>query len=409
MKRKRNILLIMLLCAIPSVVQANAGTPLMWAGTFHLLFGNLLIGLLEGIILAKVFGLPKRKCISLLILANYLSAWLGGFIIAKSISYNLPMGLHTAWSLLGLMVIITYLCTLLLEFPFVAFAFRGDPSWLRKSIIGSLLIQTVSYSILFGWYWLASGTTLYTNTEVVDISSISLPEKIFVYFISADDGDVYAGSLKHRQWQKIFDLNSTHRNDRLLIRPSSQDKKSWDLIARLEVPDRQKPKLVTIRKQISSVGAPAWRDINSNSSQYSGSWFNFGKVPKLGDAESSSWEFWSGFWPIEGFHGIESNSGKEISFSLETPFVAWAVRNATHLPTDKILLQLGYDQICVYDPERQQIALLTNGRGPVAVVAKDSLDKIIDRLDSSTAKLGLIKADCNIRIRKWWSISDLNR
>ena len=72
---KRNILTIMLLCAIPSVVHANAGTPLMWAGMFHLIFGNLLIGIFEGILLAKIFHLSKLKCIGLLILANYFSAW----------------------------------------------------------------------------------------------------------------------------------------------------------------------------------------------------------------------------------------------------------------------------------------------------------------------------------------------
>jgi hypothetical protein len=49
----------------------------------------------------------------------------------------------------------------------------------------------------------------------------------------------------------------------------------------------------------------------------------------------------------------------------------WYVRNATHLPTDKILLQLAKDQICIYDPEKEQIAFLAKGRGPIAVMEKD--------------------------------------
>jgi hypothetical protein len=92
----------------------------------------------------------------------------------------------------------------------------------------------------------------------------------------------------------------------------------------------------------------------------------------LGDAQSSSWEFWSGFWPIEGLRGTQANSEKRVHFSLETPFVAWSVRNATHLPTDKVLLQLGDEQICVYDPETKKIALLTRGRGPIAVMENTS-------------------------------------
>ena len=34
--------------ALPMVAMANAGTPLMWAGMLHLLFGNALIGIFEG-------------------------------------------------------------------------------------------------------------------------------------------------------------------------------------------------------------------------------------------------------------------------------------------------------------------------------------------------------------------------
>jgi hypothetical protein len=58
---KRNMAAFLLLLALPSAAQANTGTPLMWAGLFHL------------------------------------------------------------------MVAVTYVLTLILEFPFVAFAFRHDP------------------------------------------------------------------------------------------------------------------------------------------------------------------------------------------------------------------------------------------------------------------------------------------
>jgi len=372
MKRKRNILTSLLLLAIPSIAQANAGTPLMWAGMLHLVFGNLIIGIAEGILLAKFFSLRTGKCIGLMILANYLSAWLGGLIIANGIAKALPMGLYTAWPLLWLMVLVTYLLTLFLEFPFVALAFRGDSMWRLKSVRASLFVQSISYAALFGWYWLASGTSLYTKTEVVELSSISLPEKVLVYFISGNDGDVYEGALRKANWKKICDLNSSRRNDRLFVKPSDTQTNSWDLMARLETDEHRKPKIVTVEERFAVVAAPSWRSTNTDPPQYEGSWFNFGQVPKLGDAQSSSWEFWSGFWPIEGLRGAQTNSGQRVHFSLETPFVSWSVRNATHLPTDKVLLQLGDDQICVYDPKTKQIALLTQGRGPIAVMENES-------------------------------------
>ncbi len=64
-----------LLC--PICARADVGTPLVWGSTFHLLLGNTLIGLFEGWLLARVFHLPQRRCVWLMIPANYLSAWIG--------------------------------------------------------------------------------------------------------------------------------------------------------------------------------------------------------------------------------------------------------------------------------------------------------------------------------------------
>ena len=71
----------LVLIALPSVAQANAGTPLMWAGMLHLFIGNAFIGLLEGILLIKLFKAPKMKAVGLMILANYFSAWIGGLFL----------------------------------------------------------------------------------------------------------------------------------------------------------------------------------------------------------------------------------------------------------------------------------------------------------------------------------------
>ena len=39
--------------ALPLAAEANAGTPLMWSTTVHLVFGNLLIGVAEGLMFAE--------------------------------------------------------------------------------------------------------------------------------------------------------------------------------------------------------------------------------------------------------------------------------------------------------------------------------------------------------------------
>jgi len=365
----------LLLLVLPSLAQANMGTPLMWAGALHLVFGNLIIGLIEGLLLAKVFGRSTRKCVGLLILANYFSAWLGTFLI-QPMAHSLPMDLRSAWPLFWLMVAVTYALTLVLEFPFVALAFRGDPSWRRKSIRGSFLIQTVSYAILFGWYSLASSATLYTRTDVVEISAMSLPESVLVYFISVDDGSVYGGSLRERQWRRVFDPPSQHQIDCLLIRRSPQNANTWDLVARPETKDYlgpdfrpRKPDLITLEEGLAAAAVPSWRGMNPD--RPGGEWPNhFGQAPKLGDAQSSSWEFQVAIYAEKGLRGADAASKRAVSLSFATPYMMWHIMNATHLPTDKVLLQLGDDQICVYDPIKNQIALLARGRGPIAVMDK---------------------------------------
>jgi hypothetical protein len=366
-KNKKLISTVLLLIGMISMAQADVGTPLMWAGMLHLLIGNFFIGILEGLLLAIIFKLPKMKAMGILILANHFSAWVGSFVCAAIINH-ISINLGNAWTVFWLMVLFTYILTLFIEFPFVLFLFRRDTQWRRKSIQGSLIIQTASYVLLFGWYWLASGTSLYTNNHVVTIASMTLPKNVSVYYIATDDGDVYKISLSAPGTTKVFDLSSKNKNDRLYTSIACIDSTKWDLMVRQETEVYSKPNMVPVLYNCAFTVAST-RDMEEKYLAQNNTWMNFGIIPKLGTATTSSWEFHSGFWAIEGLTGKIIGSEKETYFfSYETPFGLYWVRNATHLPTDKLLLQLGDNQICVYDPIRRQIALLAKGRGPVAVI-----------------------------------------
>jgi len=124
----------------------------MWAGMLHLTFGNALIGIGEGLLIAGVFKLPKRRCIGWMIAANYLSAWVGG-IGLNMIAARLDWNLYCAWRLFWLFVVTTYVVTILLEWPLVALCFRKQDRKLPRTFKASLLAQSASYLLLFGWYW----------------------------------------------------------------------------------------------------------------------------------------------------------------------------------------------------------------------------------------------------------------
>jgi hypothetical protein len=368
------VLVLLGVIAFPHYAWADAGTPLMWAGMLHLVFGNALIGVGEGLLLAWLFSVPKRKSVSVMILANYASAWLGGLFIRGAIVHALPMDLNNGWRWFWVMVVVTYGMTLIIEWPFIAWCLRGTQDWLKRSLLASFVVQSASYVLLFGWYWMASGTSLYTQMNIVAPADLWLPGSVLVYFIGPVDGNVYKRPLSDRGEEKIYELHSKDDNDRLFVRPSTSDTNRWDLVARLDSKDRRHPRFVDVLTNLLVEAAPDWRSTHTEPPQYEGTWFSFGEVPSLGSATNSHWEFSSGFWPVEGLRASDKTTSRSVRFSYETPFGAWTVRNAVQLPSDKVLFQLGDNQICVFDPVSRQVALLWHGRGPVPVIGKGHVE-----------------------------------
>jgi hypothetical protein len=347
----------------------------MWAGMIHLAFGNAVIGMAEGLLLARLFSISKGKAVWVMIVANYVSAWLGGLFAREAIVQALPMDLNNGWRWFWCMVVVTYVMTLIIEWPFVAWMFRGTQDSLKRSLRSSLVIQSASYLVIFGWYWMASGTSLYTRMDVVSPSELSLPGSVSVYFIGPTDGNVYKRKLAGGEAEQVHVLHSKDENDRLFVRPNKSDTNNWDLVARLESNDRNNPDFVEVLTNLLVEAAPDWRSTVTEPPEYEGTWFNFGQVQSLGNATNSHWEFSSGFWAAQGLRASDERTNQSVRFSYETPFGAWMVRNAVHLPSDKVLFQLGDDQICVFDPATRKVALLWHGRGPVAVIEKSRSEK----------------------------------
>jgi hypothetical protein len=345
----------------PALALANAGTPLMWARGIHLFVGNLAIGIGEGLLLAVLFKKRAAPCIGIMIVANYFSAWIGGFLLTTNLSDWLGLDLNTAWRWLWIMVVAAYFLTVLLEWPFVAFCLRGSSGWRAKTVWGSLVVQAASYVVIFGWYWAASGTSLYREVAIVPAAEIHVPKGTVLYFIANDDGDVYALDLSQKEPRKVHELGSRSWFDRLQATASDTDSGQWDLIARL-VTDQKEPTLKTVLHNFATVvPTPTER------SGYE-EWANSGEVSRLGTAGESGWKFRAGFWAFEGLSGENAKDGRRLHLSLETPFLEWYVRNATQLPGDQVVFQLGRDQICILDPVAKKIALVARGWGPIVAL-----------------------------------------
>ena len=213
---------VIVLAFCPAVAYADAGTPLLWASAFHLLIGNALLGIAEGLLLALLFRQRQATCVAMMVAANYFSAWVGGVFLLSTITATLSLDLYNAPRRLWYMAAISYFLTLFLEWPFVALCLRKTDRWFRKSIWGSLLVQSASYLLLFGWYWAASGISLYTDLAVVQPSAISTPEGVMLYYLAENNGNVYARDLDQGETRTLCELKSSTNSDRLYLREVSR-------------------------------------------------------------------------------------------------------------------------------------------------------------------------------------------
>ena len=369
MKRSRYVLPILALTLFPSTASANAGTPLMWASMLHLVFGNAIIGLIEGLLLGWMFKCPKWRSVLILIAANYASAWAGGFFVTNYLGSLPDITIQTIQLWFLAFVGTAFVITLLIEFPFFWFALRSRDHSLRRSLVATPVIHSISYALLLGWYWMASGTSMMTNLEVVEAEEMEVSEPFFLYFISPEGDRILRMNLNDPGSAKpISEVGAPHRNDRLFVRP--RDVSGYDLLVYLDSEVRGSETESKVLEDFSEQAPVEWRITEGHSEKAEGSWFNFGPVPIIGG--ESDWEFRTGFWPVEGISGNNEKTGKRVHFSLELPFAAWPVRNATQITGDYVIAQIGDNQICIMHPESRRIALIARGKGPIVAKPKPS-------------------------------------
>lgn len=399
-RREKLTCTLLLLFGLPFLAHANAGTALMWGQMLHLAFGNILIGVIEGLLLGVLLKQSKSKCIGLMIVANYFSAWVGFLGLGFWGDRFLTWSLYDVRSLLLLMVILCWLATVLLEWPFVWLCQgHGACRWL-PALKRSLLVQTVSYVLLVGWYLLCGEYSLLTRCHFVQPDEMALREKLCVYYVSSADGHVH-GLRPGEKPFKVAELPSDETPYQLICERSAPGAATATLKAIRFKKHRSTDKVVQIVDVLPDF-APADRvllepDREEADEAYpdrgtdddkpfiDASWYWVGRP--LGAARDSSIRFSSGFWAAQGLRlltKVERPRGRRPSpdrygfdwgewettrrlFALETPFLAWRIRDIIQLPDDVVLLRLG-DQLCLFDYRTMRIALLARGHGATVVL-----------------------------------------
>lgn len=353
-----------LMVVIPSLAHANAGTPLMWAAAIHLVVGNALLGVFEGLLLGFLFRTSIWKAVLLMIAANYASAWLGFMLRGLVDTENARMTIETVQLLPWGILFAAFMLTLLVELPFILVALRKKERFVRKALFACLLIQSLSYTVLVGWYARSSYAGIVTELEIVSPSEMGVPDGYSLYYIDTDGERILRCELAGEHKETVGKIESEDPDDRLAAKPENAG--AYDLY--LLLPDEER----LVLKDFAEAASVDWYVQEGRSRKPYPTSFNFGVVPRV--AVESDWEYQVGYWPGQGISGRCESQQLSFQYSLETPFAAWNVRNAAHISGDFAVFQLGRDQICILQPQKKRIALIARGKGPVVAQDKASAE-----------------------------------
>ncbi len=405
MKQLRQIAVIALVTTIlTAVAYANMGPAMIVPFSFHLVFLTWIIGLGEGLLLCTLLRTWESRPLMYrifiaMIAANIASAWLGTLFVKSRYAAQI-MGdvtienlLPTFWT----MVYVTFVLTMIIEFPFFLVALYGRKWLIPKTVVATIFMHCISYLLLFCFYSGTDSINMVTELEVVPASVFEMKEDYDLYYISSDGKSVLKSNLAGEETEEIATIDVDGIPDRLcactriITKEVSEGKEKgrnttlqsicwgsvFDLYVLMNIHGIRKTHLLL--KDFSPHSAVG-------ESKYSNPWdiatiMDFGYFRSFDNAES--WEFKSDYWSLfsvrrikQGYQPYSTSRYKLdsiVNYMVHTPFVQWSVRNGTHIAGDYAVFLLGKDQICIMDPEKERIALITRGFGPV--VAKPPLEE----------------------------------
>lgn len=357
-----------LILLFPSLAHADgisALTGVALGRALHLWVGNAVIGIAEGVLIALVFRSQFRRAIPIMILANYTSAWLA-FILLGSFGEQ-PIRwflddepLYLLPSLIRLLITVTFVETVLVEWPFCLWAMRPGPHRFAKSAGACLLVQAASYAVLIPFYRSSSVFNLYTDLRA-DRSLIGeASEATLVYFLSSKGDSVYRINLNGTGLAKVCQIAAPQQSQDLFLRQSA-NRQGWDLCrSYFSGEGRQEQDVLLKHLPVRSGGWRWYGEGDAEEGPYSG-W------PAVCDLRTESDPRWTVVAAKDALYVRDNHMQQTTFIGMGTPFLAWYPAQPTVLPGDQVVCQFG-DQILLLDLAQRRVGLLAVGQSPVVAI-----------------------------------------
>lgn len=349
-------------------ILANAGTPLMWGTLCYLTVGNALIGWLEGWLISRWFGTPRRRAVLAMILANYLSAVVG-FALLQTLeaTYHWAMreiSIENVWSWHYAITSGLYALTVLLEWPCCVIACGGRARPVRDGALASLGASGVSYVLLALLCLPLSALTPGLTISIDRAERVAEGARGWAYYVSDNSDALWRIRLDGSRRERVAEVSIADA-ECLCVRPSESGDGRVDLLAWYRMSGESALLLRSFAPRDCTAPECA---LESGLDRTFVHWASpFGGMADFRAADRRDWEIHAGFWGVEGLRARKASSGARVYLGVETPIIGWGVRFPSALPGGVVVLQLG-PQICVLNLERRSMALLARGSSPLVVL-----------------------------------------
>jgi len=231
------------LLSFHSVALANPLTPVFLTQGIHLYVGNAIIGVLEGLLIAWIFKVPRRRSIGFMIGANYVSM-LGGIIVLGLCGY-FAAGLFFLEPELYMIhyfrfiFVPLFLFAIVLEWPFCSWIMPSCKGRWRKGIKASLLAQAISYALFIPLYVFLSTTPESGGTEIDRNLVHQNKDPASIYFLGTEDDDLYRIKLNGTGLEKLQPLDVKHARN--IYTAPNETNTGWTLYIKSKFGDQPVP------------------------------------------------------------------------------------------------------------------------------------------------------------------------
>lgn len=321
---------------------------------FHLLFLNLIVAAIEWLIVRFAFRMPSGVAGFLSIVAgNYLSAWLGFWLLLSTWqTYVEPRIVGAAaygneLHALVALVVIAFITTILIEWPFFALALiRSGASW-KKRLGICAVSQVATYILLIALYLSVCKFSFLTAVKLVPASQVAHQSTSTVYYASNSSNQIW--SIRTDGTGNRIVASSNSDLDSYSIQPA-QTAEVCEITGTV-------PKATYIPGNCDYIPVKRERDVLDLRTARPLTWFVY-RPHHMEDHE----------------HGIQiddKNGAIKLDLDVDCPFDMWYVDNLSVTPDGLVVFALiqsnEQTHIMLLDPTTRRIAFLASGYRPFVV------------------------------------------